>query len=102
MLDNGYWILVAGILKIGTLNFKLDTRNPELCKDARQCVSTQNPRTRNFELETLNFKQHTLIMSKLLTVSPSPHIHTGDSTQKIMYRVVYAMIPTLLWVEPPV
>jgi len=36
-------------------------------------------------------------MSNLLTISPSPHIHTGDSTQKIMYRVVYAMIPALLW-----
>jgi Na+-translocating ferredoxin:NAD+ oxidoreductase subunit D len=36
-------------------------------------------------------------MSKLLTISPSPHIHSGDSTQKIMYRVVYAMIPALLW-----
>lgn len=36
-------------------------------------------------------------MSKLLTISPSPHIHTGDSTSKIMYRVVYAMIPALAW-----
>ena len=36
-------------------------------------------------------------MSNLLTVSPSPHIHSGDSTQKIMYRVVYAMIPALAW-----
>lgn len=36
-------------------------------------------------------------MNKILTVSPSPHIHSGDSTQKIMYRVVYAMIPALLW-----
>ena len=36
-------------------------------------------------------------MSKLLTVSPSPHVHSGDSTQKIMYRVVYAMIPALAW-----
>ena len=36
-------------------------------------------------------------MSNLLTVSPSPHVHSGDSTQKIMYRVVYAMIPALLW-----
>jgi electron transport complex protein RnfD len=36
-------------------------------------------------------------MSKLLTVSPSPHIHSADSTQKIMLRVVYAMIPALLW-----
>lgn len=36
-------------------------------------------------------------MSKLLTVSPSPHVHTSESTQKIMYRVVYAMIPALIW-----
>ncbi len=36
-------------------------------------------------------------MSNLFTVSPSPHVHTGDSTRKIMYRVVYAMIPVLLW-----
>jgi len=36
-------------------------------------------------------------MSKLLTVSPSPHVHSRESTQKIMYRVVYAMIPALAW-----
>lgn len=36
-------------------------------------------------------------MSKILTISPSPHVHSGDSTQKIMYRVVYAMIPALAW-----
>ncbi len=36
-------------------------------------------------------------MNKLLTVSPSPHVHTNDSTQKIMYRVVYAMLPVLVW-----
>ena len=36
-------------------------------------------------------------MSKLLTVSPSPHVHSSESTQKIMYRVVYAMIPALAW-----
>ncbi|QGY42898.1 RnfABCDGE type electron transport complex subunit D [Maribellus comscasis] len=36
-------------------------------------------------------------MSKLLTVSPSPHVHSDDSTQKIMYRVVLAMIPALVW-----
>jgi electron transport complex protein RnfD len=36
-------------------------------------------------------------MSKLLTVSPSPHVHSGDSTQKIMLRVVYALIPIMLW-----
>lgn len=33
----------------------------------------------------------------MLTVSPSPHIHSGDSTRKIMFRVVYAMIPALIW-----
>ena len=36
-------------------------------------------------------------MNKILTVSPSPHVHTDDSTQKIMYRVVYAMLPVLVW-----
>lgn len=36
-------------------------------------------------------------MDKLLTVSPSPHVHTDDSTRKIMYRVVYALIPALIW-----
>ncbi len=36
-------------------------------------------------------------MNKLLTVSPSPHVHSSDSTQKIMYRVVYAMLPVLVW-----
>ncbi len=36
-------------------------------------------------------------MSKLLTVSPSPHVHSSESTQKIMYRVIYAMIPAMAW-----
>lgn len=36
-------------------------------------------------------------MSNLYTVSPSPHIYSDDTTRKIMYRVVYAMIPALLW-----
>lgn len=36
-------------------------------------------------------------MSNLLTISPSPHIHSGDSTPKIMFRVVYALIPALIW-----
>ncbi|MCW8801637.1 MAG: RnfABCDGE type electron transport complex subunit D, partial [Desulfobacter sp.] len=36
-------------------------------------------------------------MSNILTVSPSPHIHSKDSTQKIMYRVVLAMLPALAW-----
>ncbi len=36
-------------------------------------------------------------MSNILTVSPSPHVHSNDSTQKIMYRVVLAMIPALAW-----
>ena len=36
-------------------------------------------------------------MSNLFTVSPSPHVHSDDSTRKIMYRVVYALIPALLW-----
>jgi Na+-translocating ferredoxin:NAD+ oxidoreductase subunit D len=36
-------------------------------------------------------------MNNILTVSPSPHIHSGDSTRRIMFRVVYALIPALIW-----
>jgi len=36
-------------------------------------------------------------MSKILTVSPSPHIHSGESVHKIMYRVILALIPALVW-----
>ncbi len=32
----------------------------------------------------------------LLTVSGSPHVHGDNSTRKIMYGVIYAMIPALL------
>lgn len=32
----------------------------------------------------------------MFTVSGSPHIHGDDSTKKIMYGVVYAMIPAML------
>lgn len=32
----------------------------------------------------------------MLTVSGSPHIHGDESTKKIMYGVVYAMIPAIL------
>lgn len=36
-------------------------------------------------------------MSKLLTISPSPHVHTSDSVNKIMYRVILALVPALAW-----
>ena len=36
-------------------------------------------------------------MNKLLTISPSPHVHTDDSVNKIMYRVILALIPALGW-----
>lgn len=36
-------------------------------------------------------------MSKLLTISPSPHVHTSDSVNKIMYRVILALVPALVW-----
>jgi len=36
-------------------------------------------------------------MSKILTVTPSPHIHQGDSVKKIMYSVVFALLPALVW-----
>lgn len=36
-------------------------------------------------------------MDKLLIVSPSPHIYSDDSSGKIMYRVVFALLPALIW-----
>ncbi len=36
-------------------------------------------------------------MSKLLTVSPSPHQHTSDSVNKIMRNVIIALLPALAW-----
>lgn len=36
-------------------------------------------------------------MDKFLTISPSPHMHQGDSIKKIMYRVNFALAPALLW-----
>lgn len=35
-------------------------------------------------------------MSKLITISPSPHIHSGQSVEKLMYGVVIAMLPAML------
>ncbi len=36
-------------------------------------------------------------MNKFLTISPSPHVYTDDSVKKIMYRVLLALVPALLW-----
>ncbi len=33
----------------------------------------------------------------MITISPSPHIHTDDSVKKIMYRVILALLPAFLW-----
>lgn len=35
-------------------------------------------------------------MSKLLTVSPSPHIHSDQSVQQLMYGVVISLVPAML------
>lgn len=35
------------------------------------------------------------MMSKQITVSPSPHIHSGQSVKKLMYGVIIAMMPAL-------
>lgn len=35
-------------------------------------------------------------MSRLLVISESPHIHTGDTTQRIMWRVLLALVPAFL------
>jgi Na+-translocating ferredoxin:NAD+ oxidoreductase subunit D len=36
-------------------------------------------------------------MSKILTISPSPHIHHESSVSKIMLSVILALIPALIW-----
>ncbi|OFX56558.1 MAG: Na+-transporting NADH:ubiquinone oxidoreductase subunit D [Bacteroidetes bacterium GWB2_41_8] len=36
-------------------------------------------------------------MSKLFTISPSPHIHSGDAVNKIMYGVILALVPAFIW-----
>lgn len=36
-------------------------------------------------------------MNTKLIVAPSPHIHSGDSIQKKMYGVVFAMLPALIF-----
>jgi electron transport complex protein RnfD len=36
-------------------------------------------------------------MSKLFTISPSPHIHSGEAVNKIMYSVILALIPAFIW-----
>jgi len=35
-------------------------------------------------------------LAKKFIVSPSPHVHSGESIQKIMYGVLYALIPAFL------
>lgn len=34
-------------------------------------------------------------MNNLITVSPSPHVHSGKSVEKLMYGVVIALVPAL-------
>lgn len=36
-------------------------------------------------------------MSNLITVAPSPHVHSGQSVNKLMYGVVLALAPALLF-----
>ncbi|MFW5705850.1 MAG: RnfABCDGE type electron transport complex subunit D, partial [Bacteroidota bacterium] len=35
-------------------------------------------------------------MDNLLTISGSPHVHSSQSIRKIMYHVIYALIPAML------
>lgn len=35
-------------------------------------------------------------MNKLFKVSPSPHLHEGDTTRKLMTGVIIALLPALL------
>lgn len=36
-------------------------------------------------------------MNRLLTITPSPHIQQGDTVNKIMYSVIFALAPALIW-----
>jgi electron transport complex protein RnfD len=36
-------------------------------------------------------------MTKLFTISPSPHVHSGESVNKIMYGVILALAPAFVW-----
>lgn len=36
-------------------------------------------------------------MENRLTITASPHVHQGDSVKKIMYGVVIALMPALIW-----
>ncbi len=36
-------------------------------------------------------------MNNRLTITPSPHMHQGDSVKKIMFSVVFALFPALVW-----
>ncbi|MBL7971356.1 MAG: RnfABCDGE type electron transport complex subunit D [Prolixibacteraceae bacterium] len=36
-------------------------------------------------------------MSKLFTISPSPHVHSDESVNKIMYSVILALAPAFVW-----
>ncbi len=35
-------------------------------------------------------------MDKLITVSPSPHVHSGQSVEKLMYGVIIALVPAFI------
>jgi Na+-translocating ferredoxin:NAD+ oxidoreductase subunit D len=45
---------------------------------------------------TKNKNDQYLIMNKLLNISPSPHIYSEETTRKLMYGVVVALMPALL------
>lgn len=45
--------------------------------------------------EILNNKYKIIIMSNLLNISPSPHTHGMETTRKLMFGVVLALMPAL-------
>jgi len=48
-----------------------------------------------FVNEILNNKYKIIIMSNLLNISPSPHTHGMETTRKLMFGVVLALMPAL-------
>lgn len=47
--------------------------------------------------ENVNIVENEIKTDGLLTVSPSPHIKNGITTQKIMLHVIIALLPATIW-----
>jgi hypothetical protein len=49
------------------------------------------------EMDKREKRRRTYSMPELLTVSPSPHIKSPDTTATVMFDVLIALTPALIW-----